>query len=200
MNNKFNALFGLACFVFGAGVGSAFTWRFVKKKYEDIANEEISSVKEVYSEQCKKCCVQRTDPDPFSKKSLKEDPVRNNYNNIIKNNNYSNDEPVVYEGPVVISPDDFGEIDDYECISLTYYADDVLVDELGEELDEEYISTRLGKTALSSFGEYEDDSVFVRNDALHRYYEILRDIRNYSDVIKKRIEQLDNKKPHEWSD
>ena len=42
----------------------------------------------------------------------------------------------------------------------------------------------VGKESLNHFGEYEDDSVFVRNDRLKRDYEILLDQRNYSDVVK----------------
>ena len=33
------------------------------------------------------------------------------------------------------------------------------------------------------FGEYEDDSVFIRNDELKTDFEILADSRRYSDVI-----------------
>ena len=36
-------------FIFGAAVGSAATWTYAKKKYELIAQEEIDSVKEVFS-------------------------------------------------------------------------------------------------------------------------------------------------------
>ena len=36
-------------FIFGAAVGSAATWMYAKKKYELIAQEEIDSVKEVFS-------------------------------------------------------------------------------------------------------------------------------------------------------
>lgn len=36
-------------FVAGGALGSLATWMFVKKKYEQIAQEEIDSVKEVYS-------------------------------------------------------------------------------------------------------------------------------------------------------
>ena len=41
-------LTNLAIFVAGAAVGSIATWAIVKKKYEQIANEEIKSVKEVF--------------------------------------------------------------------------------------------------------------------------------------------------------
>ena len=36
-------------FVAGAGLGAFATWQFLKNKYEQIANEEIASVKEAYN-------------------------------------------------------------------------------------------------------------------------------------------------------
>ena len=43
-----NLLTSLA-FVAGAAAGSAITWKLLKTKYEKIAQEEIDSVKEVFS-------------------------------------------------------------------------------------------------------------------------------------------------------
>lgn len=43
MNKK---LFGVIMFAVGAAVGSAVTWKLVKTKYEQIAEEEIASVKD----------------------------------------------------------------------------------------------------------------------------------------------------------
>ena len=48
----------------------------------------------------------------------------------------------------------------------------------------EDVESMIGFESLSHFGEYEDDSVFVRNDARKCDYEILQDQRLYSDVIK----------------
>jgi len=84
----------------------------------------------------------------------------------------------------VISPDSFGEMDDYNRISLTYYADGVLADEDDEVVDD--VDATVGSDALNHFGEYEDDSVFVRNDSRKCDYEILLDTRNYADVVKKK--------------
>ena len=36
-------------FVVGAAVGSIVTWRYIDKKYEQIAQEEIDSVNEVFA-------------------------------------------------------------------------------------------------------------------------------------------------------
>ena len=41
----------------------------------------------------------------------------------------------------------------------------------------------IGEDSLNHFGEYEEDSVFVRNDSMATDYEILRDLRAYSDVV-----------------
>ena len=46
MNKK---LFNILMFTVGAAVGSAVTWKVIKTKYEQIAQEEIDSVKEEYT-------------------------------------------------------------------------------------------------------------------------------------------------------
>ena len=61
--------------------------------------------------------------------------------------------------PYVISPEEFGEYEEYEKISLTYYGDQVLADE-NDELVED-VEGAVGFESLTHFGEYEDDSVFV---------------------------------------
>lgn len=45
MNKK---LFGVVMFAIGATIGSVVTWKLIKHKYEQIADEEIQSVKEEY--------------------------------------------------------------------------------------------------------------------------------------------------------
>lgn len=48
------------------------------------------------------------------------------------------------------------------------------------------IEETIGSDALNHFGEYEDDSVFVRNETLDKEYEILMDTRRFSDVYPTR--------------
>lgn len=84
--------------------------------------------------------------------------------------------------PYVISPSEFGELENYEQCTLTFYADGVLTDSNDEEVDD--VDSLIGRESLSHFGEYEDDSVFVRNDTTKMDYEILLDNRFYSNVIK----------------
>ena len=73
--------------------------------------------------------------------------------------------------PYTITPDEFGELDGYDCEYLTYYSDCVLTNEDDEVIEEPY--SIIGD-ALNCFGEYVDDSVFVRNDRDKCDYEIVK--------------------------
>lgn len=188
MNSK-----GLAflAFIAGAGIGSVCTWQLLKQKYELIAQEEIDSVKAVYAarenagsfQDGLKVAENRTQKDDTDVDVKK-------YASIIQKEGYTDYSRTVeekkgeafVEKPYVISPEEFGEFEEYEKISLTYYADEVLADENDEEVDD--VDEIVGEESLNHFGEYEDDSVFVRNDRLKCDYEILLDQRNYSDVVK----------------
>ena len=209
MNNKITSFM---MFIFGAAVGSVVTWQYTKKKYEQIAQEEIDSVKETFSKLKE---VKNKDNESDENNNVgtiveraKDKPSVAEYAAKLRKQGYTNysdtdslsedsnvseeevDENMINDKPYVISPDEFGELDDYDTISLTYYADQVLVDE-DDELVED-IEETVGFESLNAFGEYEDDSVFVRNDRLKCDYEILLDQRKYSDVIKRR--------PHEVED
>lgn len=80
--------------------------------------------------------------------------------------------------PYTISPDEFKELDGYTAVSLTYFADGVLADENGIIIDD--VEEMVGD-ALSRFGEYEEDAVYVRNDAKRCDYEVLLDEREYAE-------------------
>lgn len=98
----------------------------------------------------------------------------------------------VAKEPYVISPFDFGEIDDYDRVSLTYYADNILEDENYDIITEKDRDDYIGNKALFTFGEYEDDSVFVRNERLRTDFEILRDYRTYEQARGTAPNQVDN--------
>jgi hypothetical protein len=82
--------------------------------------------------------------------------------------------------PYVITPEAFMEHEDYDHVTLTYYADGVLADENDEIIDN--VDDVVGLESLKHFGEYEDDSVYVRNDGRKIDYEILLDNREYSEI------------------
>ena len=180
MNNK---VINVLAFSVGAAIGSVVTWKVVETKYKKIAQEEIDSVKEVFSKKATAlhnevakahACLEankNADKNPsytkvvndlgYQQETEKEDDVKNND---------------IY----VIPPESFGEVG-YEEVSLTYYADGILAyddDSIVRNVDKV-----VGVGSLNTFGEYEDDSVFVRDDEHKIDYEILRDTRSYATVV-----------------
>lgn len=85
--------------------------------------------------------------------------------------------------PYVINPGEFGEKDGYRIISLKYFADGVLTDDWDVPFDEDDIPSIVGKDFASHFGEWEDDSVYVRNDMNETDYEILAVEHKFSDIL-----------------
>ena len=210
-----NALINIATFAIGAAVGSVATWKLLKTKYENIAQEEIDSVKEAFAEETK------TNREPVEDEVKVAKAQTKAYNEIIKNVGYSvssgysegikdlnnevsekiktivaecdeivnlgkeamvntgGKETMVKDGPYIISPSDFGEDDEYEVITLVCYADGVITEsDNGEIVDD--VEGAIGDCDVRAhFGEYEDDSVFIRNEERKVDYEILRDKDNY---------------------
>lgn len=83
--------------------------------------------------------------------------------------------------PYVISPMEWGDFEDYQCISLTLTADGVLLDDNFEPVED--IDNTVGKDYASNFGTYPDDpdTVYIRNDALCSDFEIYKDLRTAAD-------------------
>lgn len=180
-------------FIFAAGavIGSVATWKFVKNKYEKIAKEEIDSVKKNYAqrsleEQMEKDFTEGCEGIKNEMREIKDivDSEVDRLKTVLNENGYVNystlkEEKVTTMNPYVISPDEFSENEDYETESLTYYSDGILADDRDNIID---IDMVVGRDSLNHFGEYEDDSVFVRNEELKTDYEILLDTRRYSDI------------------
>lgn len=163
-------------FAVGAAIGSAVTWKFFKTKYEQIANDEINSVKEVYKKKMKN--INETESLTASVKEAVKTVKELDKNDIYEEEEEYDD---MHDEPFVIPPDEFGEKDEYEICSLFYYTDGVVTDQMDRVIDN--VDELIGEESLTHFGEWEDDSVFVQNDGLKTYYEILKDARSYQDDI-----------------
>lgn len=169
-------------FTAGVVIGTLAASRYFKEKYEKISKEEIESVKEVYKKKEEKLKSFNTKMDSLADELIKEKETKNNvdvYNNVASQYNKGESEMRDEIGPYVILPEEFDE-EGYETISLTYYADGVLADEQNFPIED--IEDTVGNEALNSFGKYEDDSVYVRDDDKGIDYEILLDIRKYSEL------------------
>lgn len=204
-----NSLSKFIAFAAGAAIGSAVTWKLLKTKYEQIAKDEIESVKEAFSNRQSTPVTDDTESEsvqymknvaePFAEgleaglrvsqldiRDYAEKLQEMGYTDY-SSNSKSTTKPAPKkdknegEAPYVIAPEEFDELDGYNTISLTYYADNVLADEYDEIVDD--VDDIVGLDSLNHFGDYEEDSVFVRNDARKCDYEILRDPRNFADVV-----------------
>ena len=187
MNQKLsNALL----FTAGVAVGSLVTWRYFKTKYEVVEDEIEEKTEEPEGES------EEESPEVLeSKMSYKKPPLKE-YVKMVEDNGYmpkTHMEEVeeeiangewgdkdVYE-PFIIRPDEYGELHAYETLSLNYYADGVLTDELDNPIED--VESLVPADFADHFGEYDDNAVFVRNDNLECDYEILRDLRKFTDVV-----------------
>ena len=179
-------------FAAGAAIGSVVTWRYFKTSYE-LVEEEFEATDEPVDEE-------ESEEDPAKKpvevkSSLASKPPLKEYVKMVRNLGYSDveeantdedDEDVkdVYE-PYIIHPEEYGEIHAYETLSLNYYADGVLTDDLDNLIED--VESIVPADFADHYGEFEDDAVFVRNDERQCVYEILRENRTYADVFEESL-------------
>lgn len=170
-------------YLLGIGTGILVSKNRMEQKYRRIAKEEIDSVKKTFSKMTEKrkstAVPKAEEPTEENRGSSYSEKTR--VVDILRQTGYAGKDPA---RPYIISPDNFGEMPDYEQISLTYFSDGVLTDENYYSLDEEDAADMVGEDYSEHFGEYEEDSVFVRNEARKTDFEILLDQRRYSDVLR----------------
>lgn len=183
------AVIGFLAFTVGAGAGVLASQQYFKKKYEQIAQEEINSIKEKYAKKetaSEEPVEEYPSPEDFSEEDHEK------YESILSENGYTNysritdvkDKTYKTTEPYVISPNEFGEDDDYRQISLTFYTDGVLADDNDDPIDD--VDDAVGKDSLMHFGEYEPDSVYVRNERLKVDYEILLSEYSHAEIVAKK--------------
>lgn len=192
----------LLCFVAGAAIGSVVTWKLIEKKYKDLADEEIESVIETFKNRKPRITkdeVKETVEKVINKwkdpKETVEDIVTAERYSIENEEEIDEDDESNYTidvdpgveviTPYVITPEQFGEYNEYGTKTLTYYADNVLTDEIDNPITSDEMVTMIGPDALDHFGEYEDDSVYIRDETNEMDYEILKSEKMFSEIPKR---------------
>lgn len=185
----------LIMFAIGLGVGSLVTWKIVEQKYKKIADEEIESVIERFSNREKLKTLIIDEHKRKQEKEKMEEQDKEEYAEKVNDLGYSEEPPVKHVTkeifvtadeykeevePYVITPEEYGEVDSYDTKCFTYYADYVLTDENDSIVSDYELLIGAG---LDHFGEYADNSVFVRNENTECDYEILKHERTYEEVI-----------------
>lgn len=181
MNIRLNDVITLAA---GAVIGSVVTYYLTKRKYEGIIDlyEDALGRYQDADEEFEE--FEEDDELITVAEGNAIDDMRNIYNNIAQDAGYTQElekEEETVPGPYIVSPEEFDTIG-YNVESLDHYADGVITDQMGNIID--YPEELIGNIDPSNhYGEYEQDSVFIRNDAKKCDYEILRDTRTYDEVI-----------------
>ena len=158
----------LFIFISGAILGSAITYRVMKSHYEPEYEDDFEDDMPEEIEE----------PDP--KETMKQIVDENGYTQYTTKEDRKEVEEDM-DKPYVISPEEFSD-SEYNTETLTYWDDGVVTNDEDIMLSDDEIEELIGKDSLNHFGEYEDDSVFVRNDRLRTDYEILADSRPYGEV------------------
>lgn len=193
---------GLFIFAAGAVAGAIAGAYLVKDKILADAREEINEVREYYK--TKKETKKEDQPmEEQEKEEYKvEESEKEECREIISKHNYANyskrtEEPETKveanDTPYVIDPEEFGEEEGYDTMTLTYFADGVLVDDTDDVIDEP--DSVVGLENLKVFEEFGASSVYVRNDIWRMDFEIIKDDWNYSDLQD--TPKQTEKKPHQ---
>lgn len=171
-------------FLAGGVIGSVISWAVVKTKYEQTIedkNEEIAFLRDRYSgnKHSKKVTEGVKHTDEMSVQEIREKVQELGYINEQVMKEKEEVEKDV-ERPYVIAPEETWE-QEYPTITLTYYeGNNVLADDHDKIIGN--VDELVGEDFAEHFGEYEDNCVYVRNDTMGVYYEILRDYGSHPEI------------------
>lgn len=204
------AIKGIFIFAIGALSGTFVGAQLAKKKYEEIANEEIKEIRDYYRKINKELADRLVDknqePEEVEEPKEAEEIVeeRKQYENIIKRGNYmvvdEEEQNNVCDEAYPIDPSEYGNEGKNATETLTYFADGVLVNEVDEVVEDPDLV--VGRHHIDIFNEFPDATcVYVRNDLDGMDYEIIKDDWCWSDFNEKGyappIEEKPEKKPHQ---
>ena len=199
MNNKVATLFA---FILGAGIGAGGAYIYTKKKYEGLIDSEVNSARETYQRLSKeladkneaekqKLFTEYTEKieNYISKDVLKEAFEDDKYNYHISNGegeertvkevkpddiSIRSDKFVDSNTPYEIDANEYGSIEDYNLVSLTYYSNGVITNDQEDVLDDP--ATIFGVKLLDKLPIYENNGIYTayaRNDIRRCDYEII---------------------------
>ena len=176
-------------FIFGVAVGSAVTYKLLNDKYAKLAHEEINELREFYRNKMSELeeaeYLDYDDEENEEDSSDDSNDEVNEYENTVKDLGYSEDQPrreIEKHDYEIIEPEEFGDIEGYDTIYLTWYSGDGYLADDHDELVE-CIEEKVGWDNLKQIGKYEEGIIHIRNYTLEVDYEISLDERNYLDVV-----------------
>lgn len=198
------SLKNIGIFLGGAVIGGIITGYVIKNKYEELMDEEIQSVKEVYknrtgiteefierkeyreSDLIENCDIEKvaSTDDIKEYNANKKNNSKHDYGKYSRKNKEDVEEVVeveheeMYIPPTIIDEEEVG-MHGFDMKVLTYYQDGILTDDSDTVLD---IDTYIGSDNIKLFDESHGCmTMFVRNEQTGIDYEIQRDDMTWSD-------------------
>lgn len=191
----------------GAAIGSFATWHILKARYEKIYEEydedpyiceedeadddqiEINDIEKNFinrrkmdlSEYAKLLNEEGYNPveekEDGEKKYSGRFPWGSGDNPSNKRKKEEEESAMTDENIRIITVNEYGENPDYDMETMTYYADDILEDQNGNTINDP--EDLIGIGTLDNFGDA--TSLYVVNDHLEKYYEVIKEDSNYFD-------------------
>lgn len=191
-------------FVLGLGVGAAGSYFYLRTKFDQIAQDEINSVKEAYADKLDEIraglepepeCDEEDEKGEKPVKLKHQKPDLMEFSKMVKKEGYRDystktekpDDPAhqpFNPDPYEITEEEYEELSDiYDKVSLIFYSDKVLAYESDDNVFE-YTDERLTPDFDDHFQEGSDkeEVVYIRNDIEKVDYAIYKDNRTYKEV------------------
>lgn len=167
-----------ACIIFfaGASIGAAVAWKLTCKHYEKIIDEEIESVKRVYSKD------KMNTKSEKETKSTSDDFVTlvNDYSGVT--NETKDDSPYEDNDIYRITEDEFIEgKPQYDKVTIYHYADGYFADDDNCLIEG---GETVGHNTFDDIPEGFEDVLYVRNEYLSIDYEVIFSTECYGQTLK----------------
>lgn len=169
------------CIIFfaGAGIGAAVAWKLTCKHYESIIDEEIESVKRVYSQDDVKKFLEENAEELSTDEFV---TLVRDYSGVKKEEPVKEDTPTEENDIYRISDNEFIEgKPTYDKITITRYADGYYADDEGCLME---AGECVGLHTFDDIPEGFDGVEYVRNDYLNVDYEVIFSNERYSETLR----------------
>lgn len=163
----------IVTFIAGGLVGSLASYIYLDKKFKEDLDREVKEYEKMfdsldYSDD--------SETEPTEDKENSEQAER-----IINYSQYRNDElnsvkeRIEHEFPEIISCEQYGELEEYDCDSL-YFDGKELRDDNGEIVSKELIGDEAVSLLIQAInGNINEDTLYVRNNLTQMDYEVIID-------------------------
>ena len=170
---------------------SSFTHRQPLEQIDEPAKEDITELEHQNKSQNKpkssktimtdyKRTIDKVGYDTISTDKIKPNKKNNRKKEEELEKMDKQDTPEIF----VISPDEFNTLDGYDTATMYYSSDNYVLDSNYTILSDKEIECMIGHDPAGHFGEYEEDSVFIRNEVRMCDYEILLSMKTAASIME----------------